>query len=215
MHPPPPPPPPPRPLPPAAVDASTAYSKAQSNWCATVRLRYFVFTSFWNYKFYYVYGFMLLVFIILLIERSPAPPLCGRCARRALPAHSRPDAMPPWATRLAARTGMERVSVNFVLTALGVSRRASPLCPRTHAVPFTHFGPLCGSLAQRKRCVWMARSLLARNRAARRYFLLNAEDYRWQWISFLSSASTALYASQSPLLRATQCHASSWGLFAC
>jgi transmembrane 9 superfamily protein 3 len=28
---------------------------------------YFVFTSFWNYKFYYVYGFMLLVFIILLI----------------------------------------------------------------------------------------------------------------------------------------------------
>ncbi|XP_057430198.1 transmembrane 9 superfamily member 1-like [Lotus japonicus] len=28
---------------------------------------YFVFTSFWNYKVYYVYGFMLLVFIILLI----------------------------------------------------------------------------------------------------------------------------------------------------
>lgn len=27
----------------------------------------FVFTSFWNYKFYYVYGFMLLVFIILAI----------------------------------------------------------------------------------------------------------------------------------------------------
>ena len=25
---------------------------------------YFVFTSFWNYKFYYVYGFMLLVFIV-------------------------------------------------------------------------------------------------------------------------------------------------------
>jgi transmembrane 9 superfamily protein 3 len=31
-----------------------------------------VFTSFWNYKFYYVYGFMLLVFIILLIERARA-----------------------------------------------------------------------------------------------------------------------------------------------
>jgi transmembrane 9 superfamily protein 3 len=29
---------------------------------------YFVFTSFWNYKFYYVYGFMLLVFIILLLS---------------------------------------------------------------------------------------------------------------------------------------------------
>ncbi|KAH0716250.1 hypothetical protein KY284_009155 [Solanum tuberosum] len=28
---------------------------------------YFVFTSFWNYKVYYVYGFMLLVFIILII----------------------------------------------------------------------------------------------------------------------------------------------------
>jgi transmembrane 9 superfamily protein 3 len=28
---------------------------------------YFVFTSFWYYKFYYVYGFMLLVFIILII----------------------------------------------------------------------------------------------------------------------------------------------------
>lgn len=28
---------------------------------------YFIFTSFWNYKFYYVYGFMLLVFGILAI----------------------------------------------------------------------------------------------------------------------------------------------------
>jgi len=28
---------------------------------------YFVFTSFWHYKFYYVYGFMLLVFVILII----------------------------------------------------------------------------------------------------------------------------------------------------
>ncbi|KAA8545501.1 hypothetical protein F0562_020285 [Nyssa sinensis] len=28
---------------------------------------YFVFTSFWNYKVYYVYGFMLLVFLILII----------------------------------------------------------------------------------------------------------------------------------------------------
>jgi len=28
---------------------------------------YFIFTSFWNYKFYYVYGFMLLVYIILII----------------------------------------------------------------------------------------------------------------------------------------------------
>lgn len=25
------------------------------------------------------------------------------------------------------------------------------------------------------------------------YFLLNTEDYRWQWMSFLSSASTAGY----------------------
>jgi len=28
---------------------------------------YFIFTSYWNYKFYYVYGFMLLVYIILAI----------------------------------------------------------------------------------------------------------------------------------------------------
>jgi len=28
---------------------------------------YFIFTSFWNYKFYYVYGFMFLVFLILLV----------------------------------------------------------------------------------------------------------------------------------------------------
>ena len=28
---------------------------------------YFIFTSYWNYKFYYVYGFMLLVFLILAI----------------------------------------------------------------------------------------------------------------------------------------------------
>jgi len=28
---------------------------------------YFVFTSFWNYKFYYVYGFMFLVYVILTI----------------------------------------------------------------------------------------------------------------------------------------------------
>lgn len=28
---------------------------------------YFIFTSFWNYKFYYVYGFMLLVFVILVV----------------------------------------------------------------------------------------------------------------------------------------------------
>ena len=63
---------------------------------------YFIFTSFWAYKIYYVYGFMLLVFLILLIVT---------------------------------------VCVTIVAT----------------------------------------------------YFLLNAEDYRWQWVSFLTSASTAIY----------------------
>ncbi|XP_052138718.1 transmembrane 9 superfamily member 1-like [Oryza glaberrima] len=63
---------------------------------------YFVFTSFWNYKVYYVYGFMLLVFVILLI-------------------------------------------VTICVTIVGT------------------------------------------------YFLLNAENYHWQWTSFLSAASTALY----------------------
>jgi len=63
---------------------------------------YFVFTSFWNYKFYYVYGFMFLV----------ATMLCIVCA-----------------------------CVAIVVT----------------------------------------------------YFLLNAEDYHWQWPSFLSVSSTAFY----------------------
>lgn len=63
---------------------------------------YFIFTSFWAYKIYYVYGFMLLVFFILIVVT---------------------------------------ICVTIVCT----------------------------------------------------YFLLNAEDYRWQWTSFLAGASTALY----------------------
>ncbi|XP_013794666.1 transmembrane 9 superfamily member 3-like [Limulus polyphemus] len=63
---------------------------------------YFIFTSFWAYKIYYVYGFMLLVFLILAVVT---------------------------------------VCVTIV-------------------------------------CI---------------YFLLNAEDYRWQWTSFLAGASTAGY----------------------
>lgn len=63
---------------------------------------YFIFTSFWNYKVYYVYGFMLLVYVILLI-------------------------------------------VTMCVTIVGT------------------------------------------------YFLLNAENYHWQWISFGMSGSTALY----------------------
>ncbi|XP_001604363.1 transmembrane 9 superfamily member 3 [Nasonia vitripennis] len=63
---------------------------------------YFIFTSFWAYKIYYVYGFMLLVFVILMIVT---------------------------------------VCVTIVCT----------------------------------------------------YFLLNAEDYRWQWTSFLAAGSTASY----------------------
>ncbi|KAK9266604.1 hypothetical protein L1049_027299 [Liquidambar formosana] len=63
---------------------------------------YFVFTSFWNYKVYYVYGFMLLVFLILIIVT---------------------------------------VCVTIVVT----------------------------------------------------YFLLNAENNHWQWTSFFSAASTAIY----------------------
>merc|ERR1711934_386373 len=63
---------------------------------------YFVFTSFWNYKFYYVYGFMVLVAAMLVIV----------CA-----------------------------CVAIVVT----------------------------------------------------YFLLNAEDYNWQWPSFLCVSSTAFY----------------------
>ena len=36
-------------------------------WQNFTRFRYFIFTSFWAYKIYYVYGFMLLVFVILAI----------------------------------------------------------------------------------------------------------------------------------------------------
>ncbi|RZC94146.1 hypothetical protein C5167_007826 [Papaver somniferum] len=63
---------------------------------------YFVFTSFWDYKVYYVFGFMLLVFLILVVVT---------------------------------------VCVTIVWT----------------------------------------------------YFLLNAENYHWQWTSFFSAASTAIY----------------------
>eukprot|EP00002_Diphylleia_rotans_P006495 TRINITY_DN15858_c0_g1_i1.p1 TRINITY_DN15858_c0_g1~~TRINITY_DN15858_c0_g1_i1.p1 ORF type:complete len:588 (+),score=99.67 TRINITY_DN15858_c0_g1_i1:60-1823(+) len=63
---------------------------------------YYIFTSFWNYKFYYVYGFMLLIYVILIIVSA------------------------------------------------------------------------CSSIVTT-------------------YFLLNSEDYRWPWISFLSSGSVALY----------------------
>ena len=35
-----------------------------------VLYRYFVFTSFWNYKFYYVYGFMCLMLVILIVVVS-------------------------------------------------------------------------------------------------------------------------------------------------
>merc|ERR1712130_1065177 len=65
---------------------------------------YFIFTSFWNYKVYYVYGFMLLVFLILVI-------------------------------------------VTVCVTIVGT------------------------------------------------YFLLNAENYHWQWTSFLSAASTSIYVA--------------------
>ncbi|KAI8982524.1 hypothetical protein BDB01DRAFT_792935 [Pilobolus umbonatus] len=63
---------------------------------------YFIFTSFWTYKIYYVYGFMLLVFIILLIVSA---------------------------------------------------------------------------------CVAIVST----------YFLLNSEDHRWHWVSFMTCASTAGY----------------------
>jgi len=63
---------------------------------------YFMFTSFWSYKFYYVYGFVLLVYIIL---------------------------------------AMVTVCTSIVTV----------------------------------------------------YFILNAENYHWQWISFLSAGSTAFY----------------------
>uniref|UniRef100_A0A1I8MRV4 Transmembrane 9 superfamily member n=2 Tax=Musca domestica TaxID=7370 RepID=A0A1I8MRV4_MUSDO len=63
---------------------------------------YFIFTSFWAYKIYYVYGFMLLVFTILTIVTVCVTIVCS-------------------------------------------------------------------------------------------YFLLNAEDYRWQWTSFMSAASTSIY----------------------
>jgi len=63
---------------------------------------YFIFTSFWNYKFYYVYGFMFLVYVILFI-------------------------------------------VTLCVTIVSI------------------------------------------------YFLLNAEDYRWQWTAFFSGGSTAFY----------------------
>lgn len=39
--------------------------------------RYFIFTSFWAYKIYYVYGFMLLVLIILSIVTACITIVCS------------------------------------------------------------------------------------------------------------------------------------------
>ena len=36
---------------------------------------YFVFTAFWQYKYYYVFGFLLLVYIILLVVTSYVIPI--------------------------------------------------------------------------------------------------------------------------------------------
>jgi len=63
---------------------------------------YFLFTSFWHYKYYYVYGFLLMTYVILLLVTS---------------------------------------------------------------------------------CVTIVTA----------YFMLNTEDYRWQWMAFFSGASTAVY----------------------
>ena len=112
--------------------------------------------------------------------------------------------------RLAAETAL-------VATA-GPERSLDPLGPhceglnmrhhRVHvrAFPFTRSTAphlLIASLVPASGCahvrVWVCAGF-SRNlcRTRRRYFLLNAEDYRWQWISFLSSASTALYAALPP-----------------
>mmetsp|Transcript_25090 Transcript_25090/g.39098 ORF Transcript_25090/g.39098 Transcript_25090/m.39098 type:complete len:145 (-) Transcript_25090:72-506(-) len=63
---------------------------------------FFIFASFWHYKYYHLYGFLFLVFIILV-------------------------------------------------------------------------------------CVTVCSTVVST------YFLLNSEDYRWKWVSFLSGASTAVY----------------------
>ncbi|EUB64714.1 Transmembrane 9 superfamily member [Echinococcus granulosus] len=79
--------------------------KSSSSKCMIVEFLlnlYFIFTSFWAYKVYYVYGFTLLVIFILIVVTGCSTVVCT-------------------------------------------------------------------------------------------YFLLNAEDYRWQWISFFSGASTAVY----------------------
>ena len=81
---------------------------------------YFIFTSFWAYKIYYVYGFMLLGIAIVLTRYISM--LILYCA------------------------------VFLILLTVTV-------------------------------CVTIVCT----------YFLLNAEDYRWQWTSFLSAASTAGY----------------------
>ena len=51
----------------AAAAAGVVAQRWEPDRATRVLRRYFVFTSFWNYKFYYVYGFMLLVFVILAI----------------------------------------------------------------------------------------------------------------------------------------------------
>lgn len=118
---------------------------------------YFIFTSFWAYKIYYVYGFTLLVYVILAIVTVCVTIVCAYFLLVSQQARQNPFSK--WCTIPANKTGIMRHLGHFCRVCL----------------PSFHWG--CESLF-----------------GFHAFFLLqNAEDYRWQWTSFLSGASTALY----------------------
>ena len=137
---------------------------------------YFVFTSFWNYKFYYVYGFMFL-----------GTPPCAPCHSTlpCAPCHSTPPCAPCQASVPSSPCmGTSLVLYSTTLRLLLFSSVPSPvimLAPHAHDTLI----PLAVAAMLVIVCACVAVVVT--------YFLLNAEDYNWQWPSFLCVSSTAIY----------------------
>ena len=141
------------------------------------RRRYFVFTSFWNYKFYYVYGFMFLVFVILTIVtvRQPAP----RTRRRKGSAATTPPSPAP---RTRRRKGS---AVTTPPSPAPRTRHRKGSAVTTPPSPAPRIAP--PPTPPVARCPQVCVTIVVT------YFLLNNEDYRWPWVSFAASSSTAGY----------------------
>jgi transmembrane 9 superfamily protein 3 len=114
---------------------------------------YFIFTSFWAYKVYYVYGFMLLVFVILTVVTTCVTIVCTYFLLNA-------EVRSPSLAHYLDFDALDLPLKSYRLERfLDIPHHLYSWCVR-HSLTFG---------------VW------------------NLQDYRWQWTSFLSGASTAIY----------------------